>query len=374
MINFLLLMLVPIGIAIFSILYFKGKVTLAEFGAQLAVPAVCMLAGLGIAYCQSTTDTEIWNGRITAKKMERVHCRHSYRCNCYTSCSGTGHSRSCHQVCQTCYEHSFDQDWNVYASTNESLSINTIDRQGLKMPPRWGAAYIGEPFSSSHWYTNYILANPESVLLGGKGDREKFKAFLPAYPGIYDYYKTPHFLNLGVRSIDQGASASWEWLLDEMNGTLGVQKQVQILLILVPVADPAYMLALKDHWIGGKKNDAVVVIGTSNGHKIDFADVLTWSPSAKYRILLRDELQKIGNIDKRDDIAAAISRITKDNFVRMEMKQYEYLVRSFQPSPSAMLFLFLFGTFGSIALAWFTVNNEVVDSDGRRYNRYYRRY
>src|SRR5262249_53258019 len=155
-----------------------------------------------IAYWQRTADTEIWDGQVTNKSSERVSCSHSYDCNCYytTECSGTGNNRSCSEVrhCSTCYEHSYDVDWNVYASTGESLSIDRVDRQGLNMPARWGAAYIGEPYSSQHSFTNYILANPNSVLLGQKGDLQKFGKLIPQYPTVYDYYRVQHAINMGV--------------------------------------------------------------------------------------------------------------------------------------------------------------------------------
>lgn len=370
MVNFLLLMLIPIIIALISVLSFKKKVTLQEFGLQLAVPAMCMFIGLCFAYFQSTTDTEIWNGRVTAKKSERVGCRHSYSCNCVTTCSGEK-NETCSTVCQTCYEHSYDMDWNIYASTGESVTISTIDRQGLQMPPRWGIAFIGEPYSSAHYYTNYILANPESVLLGGKGDVKKWASLLPGYPNVYDYYRTVHFLNL---SVPFQSDRDWKWLLDEINGDLGPSKQVQVLLLLIPTDDPSYMLALKDTWLGGKKNDAVIVIGSKDGHKIGFVDVLSWTPSAKYKVLLKDAIYATGSLDKRDQIATAIRLYTATYFQRMHMKDYQYLMKSFQPSQTAMLVLFFIGTLGSIGLAAFTITNDITDDEGRNYSRYNGRY
>lgn len=363
MLNFLLLMLVPIAIALASILLFKKKVTLSEFGVQLGVPALCLLCGLSFAYCQSVTDTEIWNGRITSKTSLKVSCEHSYRCNCYTTCSTSNKVTSCTEHCSTCYEHSYDVSWRVAASTGETLDISRIDRQGLKMPPRWGISYIGEPFSSEHTYTNYILANPESVLLGGKGDGAHWAPILPSYPNLFDYYRTNHYLNQGVPGQD---AAAWEWLMDEINGDLGPRKQVQVLLLLVPTSDARYLLALKDKWVGGKKNDAVVVIGSEDGHKIAFVDVLSWSPNAKFKILMRDQIgQK--TLDQRDDIANIIRAVTDTYFVRMHMSDYEYLVRAYQPSAAAMWWLFMIGTVGSLGLAAFTICNEIVDDDGRDY-------
>lgn len=368
MLNFLLLMILPIAVAIGSIYWFREKVTLHEFGAQLAVPAVCMLFGLLAAYYQSTTDIEVWNGRVTAKQSVKVSCRHSYSCNCRQVCSGSGKDRTCSTVCDTCYEHSYDVDWDVHASTGETVTIDTIDRQGLKMPPRWGAAYIGEPFSSSHYYTNYILANPDSVLLGGKGDVETFKSLLPPrYPSdISDYYRAQHVINMGV-PIPTAATQQWEWLMDEVNGDFGVQKQVNAILLFVKTDDPKYVLALKDVWIGGKKNDAIIVIGSLDGHRIAFVDVVSWSPAAAFKVTLKDDILRIGSLDRRDDIIMAIRAAIGGKFERLHMKDYQYLVRSFQPSSTAMIVLFIFGVLLSAGLAYFVINNDVTDGRRSRY-------
>jgi hypothetical protein len=369
MLNFLLLMLLPIAIAIGVLLFFRGKVTLAEFGMQLGVVALLMLTGIGIAYYESTSDVEIWNGQIAAKNKVRVSCSHSYSCNCRQSCSGSGKSESCTTICDTCYEHSFDYSWRVSASTGESLDIDRVDRQGLLMPPRWGAAFLGEPFSSSHTYTNYILANPDSVLLGGKGDVEKFKALIPQYPKVYDYYRANHLINLGV--ADPQSATNWSWLLNEANKRLGTAKQVNLLLVLAATDDPAYVTALKEAWVGGKKNDAVVVIGSIDGHRIAFADVLSWTPAQDYKIAIRDGILDIGTLDARDEIVGLIAKETEAKFVRMHMKDFAYLTRSFQPSQGAMVFLFLLGIASTIGLAVWSVVNDITDEPAATFRRRY---
>jgi len=375
MINFLLLMTVPMLIAFGVIFFFRKRVTLGELAIQLAVPAVLLALGLCISYWQRATDTEIWNGKVLSKEGKKVSCEHSYQCNCVTTCTGGKHN-SCTTICQTCYEHSYDISWYVYSTSNQNLTINRVDRQGLTMPPRWAAVYVGEPFSSEHSYTNYILANPDSVLLGGKGDIERFKNLLPSYPRVYDYYKANHVINMGGVPVED--PYSWEWLLSEVNAELGPVRQVNIILLFVKTDDPAYTLALKDHWVGGKKNDVVVVIGSLDGRKISFADVVSWTPNELYRVKLRDSIQFHGRLDRRDEIINNIKRFTLTEFQRMHMKDYEYLVRSFQPSNGAMIFLFILGSLASIGLAFWSVNNhwdcEMESPSRTAYNSYYNRY
>lgn len=44
--------------------------------------------------------------KVLEHNIDTRTCR--YQCNCYQSCSGSGSSRSCRQVCQTCYYTCYD--------------------------------------------------------------------------------------------------------------------------------------------------------------------------------------------------------------------------------------------------------------------------
>lgn len=352
MINFLLLMAVPMIISLVALLCFKGKVTIYEFLGQIAAVAVFVGICLGVSYFGRTIDREIWNGQVTSRSRDIVSCSHSYECNCSTDSKGNRH-------CSTCYEHSYDVDWTVHSNIGD-VTIDREDRQGLIEPPRWDAAFPGEPFSAEHHYVNYILANPDTVLLGGKGDVEKFKSLIPEYPRVFDYYRVDHVINMGVPLPNQQA---WNWLMNEADKTLGPRKQANVLLLFVKTADPTYTLALKDVWFGSKKNDLVVVIGSVDGHKIEFADVVSWTPREDLKVELRDAIEKIGTLDQRDQIVATITDITNSKFQRMHMKDMEYLMRSFQPSGAAMLWSFILSTLLSLGLAIWSIYNDITDDN-----------
>jgi hypothetical protein len=200
----------------------------------------------------------------------------------------------------------------------------------------------------------------------GQGDisrkEKRFKDLLPTYPtDIHDYYRATHVLNAGGVPVDDWAS--WVWLMNEVNGDLGVQKQVNVTLLFVKTADPKYVLALKDKWLGGKKNDAIIVIGSLDGNKIEFADVVSWSPNELFKVTLRDNIMTAGSLRRRDVIADVIRAEIGGKFQRMHMKDYHYLVRSYQPSSGVMLFLIIFGFLGSVGLAIWCVGNGMTDDD-----------
>jgi hypothetical protein len=336
---FFLLMLLPILFCLAAYLLHKQGILVENHGlgealCTLVVCAIITGAGLALEFYGVTTDTEIWSGSITQKQREEVSCRHSYKCNCYTTTDKDGHSE---EHCSTCYEHSFDVDWDLYFSTGKEMSIDTVDRQGLTMPPRWAAAYVGEPTTEAHTFTNYLLASPDNVLMHHDVPTG-FSGLIPKYPDeVYDYYRTNRFLLAG--GVPVKGEKEWRWLLDKMNADLGSVKQVNIIIILAYTNDPRYEYALEKEWVGGKKNDLIVVIGTTQYPKIDWVRIVSWCTSADIKVLLRDEIQDIGTLDKRDEIMGDIRKEVTTHFHRRHMKDMKYLAASHQPSGWVMFFI-----------------------------------
>ena len=91
-----------------------------------------------------TADYNFINGAVLNKRIEKVSCSHSYECNCRQVCSTSYNSStkktetSCHKVCDTCYEHNNDFSYRVYSNAMDKIfTIDRIDPQGLKVPPRF---------------------------------------------------------------------------------------------------------------------------------------------------------------------------------------------------------------------------------------------
>lgn len=347
---FLLVMLVLSFLSLGVLFYFKREEVWIDALIQLALVLIITGGGYMISYWSGTADREIWNGEVISKTRDEVSCRHSYECNCYYTTDSKGNST---RHCSTCYEHSFDVDWNVHSSTAEESGIDTVDRQGLVMPPRWGAAYVGEPYASGHHFENYIKANPSSVLFGTKGHPEQFQGLIPAYPSVYDYYKVQHVYNMQVPNVD---SDVWNALVAKANRPLGPSKQVNLIVVLVKTADPNYAYAFRDVWLGGKKNDAIILIGSTNGHDILWADVVSWSTDKAYEVNVKDRIMDEKYLDHTDTIVSIIAGETGKNFHRMHMKDMKWLMRSFQPSSGEMMWMFvlaLLGIVGESAVSYY---------------------
>lgn len=294
--------------------------------------AVVVVLIFGIMSYSNTRDTEILNGQVTAKKQVYTSCEHSYQCNCYTTCSGTGSSRSCTRHCSTCYEHSNDWDWRV-STTVGSMNISRVDRRGSYEPPRFSAVVIGEPAAVQSAYTNYVKAAPSSLFNTKLAENEaKAKAALiPKYPSVYDYYRVDHTIDIQAGVANRKA---WDDEIDQALKTLGAAKQTNIVLVFVGKQDRSYKDMLERAWLGGKKNDVIIVVGVT-GTKIDWVEAFTFGKTSGNAILavkIRDELQKYGTTE---DAKAGVGIITKAiafDFHRKNMKDYEYLKAEGGPS------------------------------------------
>lgn len=115
------------------------KVMEVAIAGAIGIIAAAIVYACGLA--SQTGDTELINGEVVSKDSQHVSCSHSYDCNCRMvrvpqTCSGTGKNRTCtgggtERKCDTCYEHSFDVDWNVRSNIG-SFGISRVDLNKYK--------------------------------------------------------------------------------------------------------------------------------------------------------------------------------------------------------------------------------------------------
>lgn len=248
-----------IGAIAFKVLWHR-QVNFAEMMANMVVASILVCIVYFAGLYSEMADTQILNGKVTSKQKERVSCSHSYPCNCTPTPCG----KSTCSTCDTCYDHSHDFDWNADTTIGE-FTIDRVDRQGVKEPPRWTTIKAGDPVSRTDAYVNYIKASPDSLFTFSRQLVNDFKGAIPDYPAaVYDYYKVNRVIADGV-SIDSG---KWNSALSEALKDVGPAKQVNAVVLLTKRPDRLYASAVRSAWLGGKKNDVVVVVGAPDGKSI----------------------------------------------------------------------------------------------------------
>ena len=350
----LTLLIVPVVIGFVGLLLGKGKITWLELAVQEVACLVVIGIGYAIALNAATSDTELLNSTITHKWKDTVHCCHSYDCFCHQSCSGSGSNTTCHEICSTCYRHSSDVRWQAKNGLNEIVYSDSCNSPGSNEPLRFRIITIGEPTASEHAFVNYIQGNPDAVMKR-EGVPEKFKNKIPDYPKVYDFYRANRFLAVGLSmpGLDQ-----LNQKLSEINGRLGPKKQVNIIVIVVNEEDQAYLKALNESWLGGKKNDFIVVLGAPKFPKISWAGVVSWMKNEKFKEDLRVTLlENYSNFDG-DKILGLIETQVNERFERRHMAEFEYLKDTIEPSKLATWLLFIFGCLTAIGLQIFFWHND----------------
>ena len=375
--TFYLILLVPVLVALIARLKFKASITWPETAVQILVScAVLGLVWLAGSYSQ-THDTEIWNGEVTKKTRHHDSYVRSYDCNCYQSCSGSGDNRSCHEVCSTCYEDHYTVDWFL-SSTIGKIRLKDLDSTSRSVyneadPANYAAAYAGEPCSGEFSYTNYIKAVPDSLFNMADAVYEQFDSLIPSYPTVYGKYHVDHVITMGMG--DNIAIRDWNNYLAGKLKKLGPASQANVIIVIVNTADQTYRHALETAWLGGKKNDIIVIIGSTNYPSIDWVDTITLGQNAGNSLMtvfLRDNLMMLDTVTGLDNAQAIIDVIAQTvstHFDRKPMADFEYLKDDIQPATWVVMTAFILAFLLSAGLTWAF---HVFDPFGSSYSR--RRY
>lgn len=274
------------------------------------------------AYQSQVTDYEIWNGEVTRKEKVEVSCSHSYSCNCRESCSGSGSSKSCSTTCDTCYEHSNDYDWRVYTNV-EDFNIERIDRQGSSQPKRWTKVQKGDPVAIKRSHTNYVKAVDASLFNFNTGVNTSLDKYVPAYPyGVYDYHYLDRVLMVNMPAIQD--LPRWNYELALRLRQLGPQKQANVIVMMAKLDDPNFEYSVRKQWLGAKKNDVVVILGTPNYPEISWVRIVSWTEREDFKVQLRDALQELKTVDMIP-VLNTIQEHTVKTFTRKRMRDFEYL-------------------------------------------------
>lgn len=353
------LMLIPLLILGLVFITKHHKINQKECLIMILGSLFILIPGSLISANPSLSDKQILSGEVTDKRKVKVSCSHSYSCNCRQECSGTGNNRSCSQVCDTCYEHSYDFSWYVFTNLGQDFTIDRVNSQGTIMPPRWQAIYIGEPVSLPGSFENLIKYSQNSIWRMNQHLVEKYPKSLPEYPEIFDYYHVNRIMSIpqGLISPDEINLANRK--LEHIQKTLGPVKHANVNVIFTDLPDE-YSDAVWASWEGGKENDILVVIGVTkinNTPTFSWVKVHSWSKFEIFNITLRDKITDLKTLNI-NDILEATRQVTMEHFTRMDMEEYEYLRDGIGPSTTSIIVTAILLLIFSIGTSWYSVKYD----------------
>ena len=343
----------------------KPKLPFKNFAAVQLFCFIITMIMYYSSYNHAVLDTEIWHGKITNKQKVSVSCEHSYSCNCRTEVRGSGKDTYFTTVCDTCYEHTEDFNWELNTDTGDTILVPRVDRQGAYTPARWEQSYVSEPVAIKKYFTNYIKAVPDTVLTRQVASSPSSLPVPKPTQDIYDLYRVDKYITVGFTDEN---SHHWNWLLSNLNGTYGHSKQISVSVIAVKTNDTNYSYKLEAEWLGGKQNELIVLVGSPSPPNITWVKVISWTKNEKIKTNIKDKLLDIGTLNKRDEIIEEIENEIKLNWERRRMREFEYLMLDFQPSTGALFLTSIILTILSVFL-YITLPNGHYTQSGLKFTR-----
>ena len=337
----LFFLLIPVVIIGGAKLFFHSTITTKEFLVVLGINVV-IISGLFFgARWGSMRDFEIWNGKIAAKVHGTEGC-----CHCRTVCTGSGKDETCTTEC----DHFTDYYWSLKLTTGDEIVIENCEPNPKRVPKAWENAHKGEPASAEHSYTNYLLADKDSILRR-EGVPEELQSKIHKYPRVHHHYKMDHWLNWGVAGLNDKL---WETELDRLNADYGARLQVNVVVIVTPVKDEEFARAVEAKWLRGKKNDLIFIFSTGDEKetKVLWADVVSINNVSKIRNSIRNGFRGRDLADWETQVQEL--RKVATEFRRKPMEEFSYLASAAEPSTTWMviiLVLDLILSIGGVVLA-----------------------
>lgn len=348
---------------------YQHSITTKEFflhiGVSITGVLVCMALSYGAAYV-GMGDSEIINGKVTGKEIHKEYCTSGSSCTEYywkERCTYSTDSKG--KRTKSCYSYKvfyfpYELFYNV-STTVGDYTIDREDRQGLRIPERFTRIVMGEIASTTHYYTNYLLANKDSIfykfsedpVLNTPADMKK----IPDYPEIVDYYNVKRIINASSTYLDIRPSQKF---LDETLSTLGKQKQVNIVAVLYDAADTKFVKRTLIKWTGGKKNDVLMFYG------IDKDGVVQYFTSTSYAEGMNNtelhSTMRMNTVSKKFNVTLLQSNVQEisSKFNRLPAKEFEYLALNISPSQGAIWIAVLLSFVCSLIFGIYLHKEEVI--------------
>jgi len=381
--------LLAIGFGLYRKLTHPNEFAWIELAVQIPASLLAVLAAFSFFYYTTTnmSDSEIWNGKVTLAEYLEAWTQEVEHETCAAQ-DVNGNCTATQTVKQLIYH---PPEWHIHTSNNEDVSTskavyrNYVGHFGGERKEilfhmgqvsvgdgnRFYVSYPGPevkqiPSAQEHRFVNYLKAS-QSINLR-RGSTNAYEKFLLPYPQIYEGTFGPIEVN---RVLAAGVDVPVEWraevdrTLDNALTSLGKAKQVNLLVYVVGTSDRAFFHALEEHWIFGKKNDVIVVLGVKSFPKLDWVEVMAWTDVEEFKITLRNRITEQGDIANATALAATIvDQVSlapqKGGYKRKPMAELEYLVADITlPWWASMLIVLLSGIL-SWGISWALINNEVT--------------
>lgn len=373
-------------VAATALWFFSKKIVWWESSVLSVIGIVTVVIMHYVAIRGATIDTETWSGQVTdavyipewLEYYEYAVYRTEYytETESYTDSDGKSHTRTVthsrevfdHWESSTRFH---SKQWYVTDTVNGSFSIDEgryediVHQFGGGKQPVIGCRTTSDHNSRmlSGDKFDYHAVNKNGFIYPTTATRT-WENKVKAAPSVFRYQKVPENVDvfnyptnpdkfISGRIVGKVGVETFKW--DQMNSLLGPQKLVNVIAVGLedkPMADTDLIEA---KWVGGKKNDIVIVFGGSkNICKPTWCRVFGWSESELCKRNLETIVLKHGMTDKTIPF---IQEEIKKNYTIFEWSKFDYLTVEVPLSGYIWLIVAVLITTGG--WIWFILLNDL---------------
>lgn len=366
--------LVALGIAFVSVVVgiLRWHLWLKWWEVLLMVPlpvAVCMIVH-AVAVSGSSTDYEVrtswvqrvvyeeaWNerqsrtrvisvGKTTTVQVYYVTVEHSPK----------WWAESAHGASEPISQHRYEQIRQHWEATPQFTELNR--RFHTKDGDRYVCHFPGDdakliPFTSEHAYENRVRVAPSL-----------FEYNQEPHGAVYDY--PTRIYEAAPSVIGSRATPEERHAFDVLNARLGHPLNVRVLALIRPNTSPSAAWNQEVAWLGGHRNELVIVIGTYQGRTVQWCRVFGWTQSESLKVAIR---QQVLAQDELDLVALAgwLTEALPQSYEARDMSHFNYL--PVDVSWWVYLLAGLLAAGGNVGLMAWLILNEHHDHPHARIHR-----
>lgn len=365
------------------------------------IPTAILVPSIFFYYTTDVHDQENWNSRTSMAEYWEEWTEHVEQECCSTDSDGN----------ETCTDCSYDlyhpPEWYGHTAAPGDPAFRLAQAQYGNYVQRWGNEQFDDifrmnqisfgdgnryyvdypnnpevivPTAQKHEYVNFPKGSKQTILKRGcKSSAEKHAALMRPYPEVTGGPFGPIEIN---RVVDANVNAPDKWKktvdrrLDVILAELGPAREVDVIVYLAGTSDPKFVLGLEEHWVGGKKNNVIVVIGAPEWPKIEWVGIFDWCENSQFRTELHDNIEDLetlkGNARAFVDLIEQQIRKPPEHggWDRFEMSKLDFMANDIKLPWWAYVLIFLIYSFVFAMVTICCHINDFQKEMRSRYGRY----
>lgn len=226
------------------------------------------------------------------------------------------------------------------------------------------------PAAYTYHYDNYVKGAKFTLYRQRGLNPENYKGLILPYPELEDHGFGSIYLNR-VHVAGVSVPEAWRQELNRrisiMATEVGPTRQACPQIYIVGTTDHGFANVLRQEWVGGKKNDVILIIGMKKWPEIEWSQVMCWSERQDFPLKLASDTVELKDASDPSKVLSIFEKNMR-LYKRQSFKKFRYLLTEASiPTWGNITIIFLM--FG---ICWLTTylleHNQIREWASRSYN------